>query len=71
MGDALGPRLRLADHVRASLVVHALRTAAGRIHLPEGAIFDFGRGSQYTSTALPTLGPNRRHPLQGPQRRVL
>jgi len=35
----------MADHMRTSLVVDALRMAAGRIHLPEGASFHSDRGS--------------------------
>jgi transposase InsO family protein len=42
----------MADHMRASLVVDALRMAAGRTALPAGAIFHSDRGSQYTSTVF-------------------
>jgi transposase InsO family protein len=42
----------MAEHMRASLVVDALDMAAGRVHLPEGAIFHSDRGSQYTSVAF-------------------
>ena len=53
----------MADHMRASLVVDALRMAAGRIVLPEGAIFHSDRGSQYTSSlfaqACAELGVSR------------
>lgn len=42
----------MADHMRASLVIDALRMAAGRIALPAGAVFHSDRGSQYTSTAF-------------------
>jgi putative transposase len=42
----------MADHMRASLVVDALRMAAGCIPLPAGAIFHSDRGSQYTSTVF-------------------
>lgn len=42
----------MADHMRAELVCDALRMAAGRIQLPEQAIFHSDRGSQYTSQAF-------------------
>lgn len=42
----------MADHMRSSLVVDAVRMAAGRIALPAGAIFHSDRGSQYTSAAF-------------------
>ena len=42
----------MADHMRASLVIDAVRMAADRIPLPVGAIFHSDRGSQYTSTAF-------------------
>lgn len=37
------------DHCRAELVCAAMRMAADRIPLPEGAIFHSDRGGQYTS----------------------
>ena len=42
----------MTDHMRASLVVDALDMAAGRVHLPVGAIFHSDPGSQYTSLAF-------------------
>ncbi len=42
----------MAEHMRASLVVDALRMAACRMPLPEHAIFHSDRGSQYTSTTF-------------------
>lgn len=42
----------MADHMRAELVCDALRMAAGRIELPQGAVFHSDRGSQYTSAAF-------------------
>jgi len=42
----------VAERYPASLVIAALEMAAGRITLPEGAIFHSDRGSQYTSRSF-------------------
>ena len=44
----------MADHMRAELVVDALRMAAARLPLPDKAIFHSDRGAQYTSAAFAT-----------------
>jgi putative transposase len=42
----------MADHLRAELVIDALRMAARNYPLVEGAIFHSDRGTQYTSAAF-------------------
>jgi len=42
----------MATHMKASLVVDALKMAAGNIELAEGCVFHSDRGTQYTSAAF-------------------
>lgn len=45
----------MMEHMKAELVVQAIKNALRRWHLPEGTIFHSDRGCQYTSSAVREL----------------
>lgn len=45
----------MMEHMKAELVMQAIKNAMKRWHLPEGTIFHSDRGGQYTSTAVRDL----------------
>ena len=49
----------MSDHMKAELVVDAIKRAVGRYGLPAGCIFHSDRGSQYTSEAVKHLLASR------------
>jgi putative transposase len=55
----------IADHMRAELVIDALRMAARNYCLEPGAIFHTDRGSQYLSQAFAETRRPAGHPTIG------